>query len=519
MSFNNYLSTSYSATQGGSGSLSIRDDNFFANMIDRDDYFTVNPSKLLKGVYISVNGELQRYDGDTWIDVTPIVEGRSGEDAPMLLIQYSANGATGWSETINTSLHKYWRWATDGGITWSPNGVRYSAASTANGVPDPYSLQVGGDGKLQLLKDGLLIQEQDETGSWISNSVRTGTGSLHLGELHSFGSGGENTVTVNSDSNIAYYPAWSGVSTDGSTRVNMSARVHSEVLLEEANGALSTPIVDYNYNYTSSTDLVFYYLDIIPAENYTGRLRWTVVKSTGKEAAAFFFDVNATSGNEVVVPFKYPLWAKAGQQFALSITKEDGSYLKVKAGTINPSEPWRRNHYATFIDHAVYHQGNNTEVVSGLSSLTGVDRLPASAIRDFPIMAPTVKGMAKLGATMSINGSGELNTAISPTGIKIVADEAARLSIPIAGGAILAIQQDSGFTYGIEAGEDTSVVGNWKQIGTVATDVVSFNGRNGAVVSEAGDYNMDQIEIADQTTPVKYVFRVESGVPYIEEIA
>lgn len=310
------------------GSINVPDSLRFANTIDRDDYFTTNPSKLKIDVYVTVAGQLQRYNGEAFEDTSVVIKGDSGEDAPQMAIQYSATGNSGWQNTVNLSIHKYWRWSTDGGTTWSPDFVKFSGDG-GSGVPEPYSMIIGANERLQLYKDGSLIQEQDETGSWIL-------------------------------------------------------------------------------------------------------------------------------GNEA------------------------------------------------------FHAGNAAAQATSLNSLTGNERLLASAVRDYPVMSETILGMAKLGATMSVNGNGELDTAISPTGIKIVADETARLAIPVSGGAILAIQQDTGFTYGIEASEDTSVIGNWRQIGTVATSVVSFNGRNGAVLPANGDYTQDQIKTVHDDTAVEGWFGIDN---------
>ena len=508
---------------GNGSSLAVRNDLIFSNVNDRDDFFATSPSRLTDDLNVVVNGGLQKYTDGSWVDITPIIQGGKGADAPELSIHYSANGLNGWSATLNPILHKFWRWSTDNGTTWMPVPpvtARFSASTAGGGVPDPFDYFVSAQGKLQLRKYGQVIAENDENGGYITKSITTGTGSLHLGDLHSIGSANENVVFKNEDSTLAWHPCWGAISADGTQVVEQTARVHSDnVLMVTPVGSVGTSVVDYNDEFTVVGDSVFLYLDIIPRETYVGKLTLNITKkSNGKEVSKFDYNANYTSGVRNRVPFKYPLWAFDGQQFDTTITKPDDSFLQVTSN-IAGTQPYRETYYRTFTDELVFHSGNAALQATALNVLTGNDRISAEAIRDFPTMSTTVLGVAKLGATMSIDGSGELNTAISPTGIKIVVDQAARLAIPISGGAILAIQQDSGSTYGIEAGEDTSVAGNWKQIGTVATDVVSFNGRNGGVVPAAGDYDMEQIGLTDQTNSAKYVFRVDNGVPYIEEIA
>ena len=504
----------------GGGLLTLPSEFIFTDSIERDDYFSSNPSKLKDDMHVSVGGSLQKYIEQTWVDTSAVIKGQKGDSANNLMIQYSSTGDSGWSGTINLALHKYWRWSLDGGSTWSPNYVKFSGEGGGTGVPLPYSMIVGNNGKLQLHKDGALIQEQDETGSWVANSVSTGTGSFHLGSLHSIGSANENVIFKNEDSGLAWYPCWGAISSDGAQVIEQTARYHyPSVQLTTPAGTKGTNVVDCNITFTPTDNIAVLYLTITPREDYQGELIVLVTKaSNGKEVIKFEYGADYTTWVDGRVPLKYPLWASGGQQLIITVTKPDGSFLQITSNQ-DGTQPYHEVYYRLFVDELVFHNGNAGQQAIALNALIGTDRISSAAIRDFPTMSPTVSGMARLGATMSISGSGELNTAISPTGIKIVADEPAMLAIPVSGGAILAIQQDSGFTYGIEAGEDTSVVGNWKQIGTVATDVVSFNGRNGAVVPANGDYNMDQVSLADQTTAAKYVFRVNNGVPYIEEIA
>lgn len=494
-----------------SGAIKVPDSSRFLSTIERDTYYNTNPSKLTKGAYCTVDGQLQEFDGDSWEGMAVAIEGAKGDNAPTPLFQYSASGDSGWSNTINTSIHKYWRWSIDGGVSWSPNYIKFSGEGTGGGVPEPYSLSVGDNGKLQLYKSGILLQEQDETGSWISSSVSTGVGSLHLGDLHSMGSAGENVVFKNEDSTLAWHPCWGALSADGQTVIDQSARVHGATLeVASTVGDLGTVSVEYDSLLHVSGNVAVLYMDIVPTEVYVGDCFFVVKNvATGKEVCKFTLNVTTVVDQELRVPFKYPLWIADGQQLGIQVIKEDGLFLTARANT-EGTEPWRRVSYRTFTDETVFHGANAALQAQALNLLEGDSRISANAVRDFPVMSGTQLGMAKLGTTMSINGSGELDTAISPTGIKIVANETARLAIPVSGGAILAIQQDNGFTYGIEADEDTSVTGNWKQIGVVATNVVSFKGRNGAVSPEDGDYDQKQIKTIHDNTLVEGWFGIDN---------
>ena len=47
------------------------------------------------------------------------LNGSDGDDAPAVLAQYSVDGTTGWTSTLNTATHKYVRHSYDGGKTWT----------------------------------------------------------------------------------------------------------------------------------------------------------------------------------------------------------------------------------------------------------------------------------------------------------------------------------------------------------------------------------------------------------------
>ena len=55
----------------------------------------------------------------TFTRVDTGLNGSDGTDAPAVLAQYSADGTTNWSSTLNTTTHKYIRHSYDGGKSWS----------------------------------------------------------------------------------------------------------------------------------------------------------------------------------------------------------------------------------------------------------------------------------------------------------------------------------------------------------------------------------------------------------------
>jgi hypothetical protein len=511
----------YAGTGGGSssgGALAVRDDNIFADTASRNDFFISNPTRLARGINVSVGSELQRWDGTAWLDITPVIKGAAGASQPAFKLQYSVNGTANWSDTMNLALHRYWRWSYDGGVTWSADNVQFSGEGTSQ-YPAPYTLTVGGNGKLQLRKSGVLIQEQDEYGSWISTSVTTGTGSFHLGAIHSIGSGGENVLTLNSDSNIAYYPVWSGISTDGATVLNASSRHYGPLLIGEPNGVLSTANVNYDHQLNVLVNAAFFFVDIVPAENYTGKIVWRAVKSTGKEIATFTEEVALVSGTLFRLQFRYPLWAISGQSFTLTIKKESGAALLVKAGASNTSLPYRKSGYRIFGENEVFSTSNPEIAASALNTLTGASRISFDAIKGTPDMSETVKGMAKVGAGLTMEGGVLSANAFSSEKV-VVESQAAMLALPVNATQITtALRTDISYMFYLNKGVNPAILSNWIQGQYFGENMISFKSRVGAVVPLAGDYDQTMINTKHDATGKNGKLGIDANGIYWEELA
>lgn len=232
----------------------------------------------------------------------------------------------------------------DGTRTLSPAGIV---------IGGDYTLKEGTNGRLQILQGSTLIQEQDDEGAWIAKSVRTGTGSVHLGDLHNNGSGGENVVWVNTDSNIAYFPSWGGLHIDGTSKFEMSDRVHDLTATSEPVGsAANVGSVEYAATVVATADVAFFFIDIVPSQNFSGRLRWRAEKTSNqKEVAEFFFDAVLVQDQIFKVPFKYPLWMAKDQSVDVAIYDDNNNLLQVRPGTNDNTKPYRRVHYTTFKDY------------------------------------------------------------------------------------------------------------------------------------------------------------------------
>lgn len=68
----------------GGASLAVRDEFIFDNNTDRDDYFTVNPSKLKENINVVVSGKLQKYSNSNFVDISSVIQGGRGAAAQRL---------------------------------------------------------------------------------------------------------------------------------------------------------------------------------------------------------------------------------------------------------------------------------------------------------------------------------------------------------------------------------------------------------------------------------------------------
>ena len=252
-------------------------------------------------------------------------------------------------------------------------------------LPAPFT-QVVTNGKLQLLKAGVLVAEQDEFGAWFASTVMTGTNSYELGKIISMCAAGENVAFVNTGSSTAYSPIWCATSLDGAISYEPTARILGATLLTSESVGTAHPTISGPYigQITIASNICFFKADVMPAETYTGKLSWLceLVGSPNKEIAAFTSDVVLNAGVPYLLQFKTPLWLKVGQTIKTQLFKEDGTKLLVSYGTIDTAQPYRKTYFKTFVDHASFHAGNPAGVARSLESLAGADKLDASAIKN-----------------------------------------------------------------------------------------------------------------------------------------
>ena len=93
-------------------------------------------------------------------------DGASGDDAPAIKAQYSTDGASDWTATLNTSTHKYIRFSYDNGATWT------SAIKIAG--EDGKSVQIKGVAYAKttpITGQTIVLYSDANTGTQITNAI------------------------------------------------------------------------------------------------------------------------------------------------------------------------------------------------------------------------------------------------------------------------------------------------------------------------------------------------------------
>lgn len=237
-----------------------------------------------------------------------------------------------------------------------------SPSGSTNGyspLPDGWSVSVV-NGQYTISYNGQPVQQSNLSGTMLANSVTTGVGSFHLGQAHAIGSAGQNVTFKNNQTNVCWFPVWQGQSADGATIYNPQARTFQAQQTLKINGEvnLSGTPVPYMVTDTMTGNLSFTSILLYPSETYAGALTWTVTYTPSGIQVANVKVTGCTSGTLLTIPLEYPLDARTGDSFTVTITKEDGSTLNAYPGTTRPTEAYRGLVCRPFTDSIVWNQSN-----------------------------------------------------------------------------------------------------------------------------------------------------------------
>ena len=257
-------------------------------------------------------------------------------------------------------------------------------------VAGDYVYKQNADGQLELWKGAERVSIQSPDGSWFTDNISTGVGSLHLGGndsggvAHSVSSCGQNVGFKNEFSRLAaddklfFFPPWQGVTANGSSLVSPSVLSFGAIDANSLpNGAPHASVTAlYNFAISPVINFAVFKVSVIAGEVYSGRLSNVIVSNTtNAEIYNTSQDVSVSVGQSIVIEYKYPFFVRNGDNLQLRLIKADGNYLRCRSGVANTAIPYRQLTVRSFQDSAVInsiqHLGTDGASTSGLYVGTG----------------------------------------------------------------------------------------------------------------------------------------------------
>lgn len=165
----------------------------------------------------------------------------------------------------------------------------------------------------------------------------------------------------------------------------------------------------------------------------------------------------------------------------------------------------------TFAELDAYLKAN----IGGASAGDGLSK--SGSVLSLDVAGVNTLGGVKVGTGLSIDGSGKLSATASSEETVTVSDEAAMLSLPQLAGGYRVNRLDVERLYYLNSGEDPAVLVNWTQGPSTALAVLSYNGRNGAVVPQKGDYKSSMVKVTNDDTGVNGFIGIDNTGIYWDD--
>lgn len=313
-------------------------------------------------------------------------------------------------------------------------GGKGSGGGSGNGkgLPRGYAYKLGEDGELELWKGTEKVSIQSPDGSWFTDSISTGVGSLHLGGnesggmAHSISSTGQNVGFKNEYSQLAdkdklfFFPVWQGCSTDGVTLINPAMLSFGSLNTNTLpNGIIHLNATClYDFNLVATANSVTYSVEVIANEQYIGGIRNVIISNvTNAEIYNTSQQVAVTSGSPLKISYKYPLFVRTGDNLQLRLIKDDGTYLRCRSGDANIALPYRKLSARSFSDIEVA-AANGYGSSRVLTTDTNGKIAASSAITGSRVLVSNTSGLpvaSNVSSTEieSINGNATIDNAIT----------------------------------------------------------------------------------------------------------
>lgn len=340
----------------------------------------------------------------------------------------------------------------------SVGGGAGSVGPEGPALPEGFENRVNaGTGALELWKTDVspevLITSADAGEFTVNGSLTAALNTVYLEKAHSVSSSGEEVVFQNLESSVFYTPVWQSTSENGQSVGEASVLVESATsgfFYDNGESIAAGTSVPCTTTYSAPSNSTVYAFRAVAAEAYAGEVSLELFNTLGNAVFRRKKSVSLAVGDELIFD-KFLYRVRTGNIRTLSITKSDGTLLSVRGGD-NSLKPFTALTTRGFTDRKVV-------------AVDGNGRIPSSL----------------LPATDNVE-------------VKTVANQAARLALPVSDKFLIVIEVDTSAKYYLEEGLDPSVSGNWVFGGSVSVDEVSFNGRVGSViVPQAGDYTAAQV--------------------------
>lgn len=323
-------------------------------------------------------------------------------------------------------------------------------------LPDGYEYRKSIIGALEVwnttVTPNVLITSQNIGEFDVNGSLRAAINTIYLEDAHSIKSSGEEVVFKNLESNVFYTPLWQFTSEDGESIGEASVLVEEPTSTDYfQNGLVPTngTSVDCVDTYTTTDNGTVYQFITESAQNYSGKLSLELRNSLGNAVFRLDRQVNLAVSDSIVFD-KLLYRVRVGNVRTFSLIKEDGNPLLVRGG-LDQTKPWVRVVYRGFYDRKIVYVDSSGKIPT--SDLPQIDTVERNS----------------------------------------VANQAARLSLPVSTKFRITIQTDIQRQFYLDPNADPSVLGNWVDGGSVASAVTSVFGRSGNVTAQVGDYTATQV--------------------------
>jgi len=456
-------------------------------------------------------------------DATETLKGPKGDEAPKLITQFSVEPNGPWVDEAtfasDPDTYFYWRWSSDNGLTWSPNGVAVRA--TVTNLPNGFGWFDDGSGGISLKKgsETFLNMTAEEIQSKRLNVLNN---LLKFGTSKTVYDVSENVLFKNNITDAVFHPVWQTATNgtwDAKVRRPLDELVRQNEVVDGFKPAIPSTSVPAELTITTTLNLrtKAFYVDSVSA--HTG---CTLLVTQGGKTKAIFEQLDIVSGENRIlfsdtqdgIPF---LDLLQGQTFLITIRDSEGNLINLRelSGAGNEGRPWWALDFTTFEDVLVLDERRTGGSIA-FDETNGV----------FDVLKATNDqvGAVKVGSGLAVQPDGTLYSTISGSVVTAVADETARLALPQIAQAYTCIQTDLEQVFYLGANEDPSVLGNWLAGGSTASSVTGFQGkgdsspRTGLIEASQGDYTGDEITYTDVTTSVARKLVIDNGVLYMEEI-